>query len=101
MILTNQHTASAAEMVVVAAKENELATIVGLPTAGRVRGGGRTELPHGFWLMLPGGLFVTSKGTNPDGAPIAPHVNIPFDPVAARKGRDTQLERALEVVKAL
>lgn len=101
VILTNQHTASAAEMVVAAAKENELATIVGLPTAGRVRGGTRTKLPHGFWLMLPGGLFVTSKGTNPDGAPITPHVHVPFDPVAARKGQDTQLERAIEVVRSL
>jgi len=101
VILTNQHTASAAEMVVAAAKENALATIVGLPTAGRVRGGTRTKLPHGFWLMLPGGLFVTSKGTNPDGAPIVPHVHVPFDPLAAREGRDTQMERALEVVRSL
>lgn len=100
-ILTNQHTASAAEMMVAAAKENELATIVGLPTAGKVRGGSRTKLSHGFWLMLPRGVFVTSRGTNLDGAPITPHVHVPFDPVAVKEGRDTQLDRALEIVSSL
>ena len=100
-ILTNQHTASAAEMMVAAAKENELATIVGLPTAGRVRGGSRTKLPHGFWLMLPQGAFVTSRGTNLDGAPITPHVYVSFDPLSAREGRDTQMDRALEIVRSL
>ncbi|MCU1323519.1 MAG: hypothetical protein JWM43_3168 [Acidobacteriaceae bacterium] len=99
-VLANQHTASAAEMMVAAAKENELATIVGLPTAGRVRGGSRTKLPHGFWLMLPRGVFVTPGGTNLDGAPITPHVHVSFDPLAAREGRDIQLDRALEIVQS-
>jgi len=87
--------------MVAAAKEHALATIVGVPTAGRVRGGSRTKLPHGFWLMLPQGVFVTSGGVNLDGAPIAPHVHVPFDPAASRGGRDTQLERALEIVRSL
>ncbi len=101
VILTNQHTASAAEMLVAAAKENELATIVGLPTAGRVRSGARVKLPHGFWLMLPQGAYSSPKGRNPDGAPIAPHVLIAFDPLAASLGSDTQLDRALEILRVI
>jgi C-terminal processing protease CtpA/Prc len=100
-ILTNQHTASAAEMMVAAAKEQELATIVGVPTAGRVRGGSKTKLPHGFWLMLPKGAFVTSGGANIDGAPVTPHVHVPFDPAAAMAGKDTQLEHALDIVRSV
>ncbi len=101
VILTNQHTASAAEMLVAAAKENELATVVGLPTAGRVRSGARAKLPHGFWLTLPQGAYSSAKGKNLDGAPIAPHVLVPFDPTEARMGRDTQLDRALEIVRSI
>lgn len=101
VILANRHTASASEMFVACAKEQKLATVVGEPTAGRVRGGAKAKLPHGFQLMLPSGEYKTSHGTTLEGSPIIPDVSIAFDPYSARTGRDVQLERAIEIVSDL
>jgi len=99
-VLVNRHTASASEMFVACAQEQSLATIVGEPTAGRVRGGTKTRLPHGFQLMLPAGQYQTAHGKTLEGIPISPDVEIAFDPIAAQTGRDLQLERAIEIVSS-
>ena len=100
VVLVNRHTASASEMFVACVQEHGLATIVGEPTAGRVRGGTKTRLPHGFQLMLPAGQYETAHGKTLDGVPITPDVEIAFDPVGAQSGRDLQLERAIEIVSS-
>lgn len=101
VILANRHTASASEMLIACAKETHLATIVGEPTAGRVRGGSKTKLPHGFCLMLPVGSYLTAQGVTLEGAPISPDISVAFDSEKARVGKDAQLERAIEIVSAL
>jgi Periplasmic protease len=98
VLLVDRHTASANEMLIVFARENKLATIVGEATPGRVLGGSKFKMPHGYWLALPVGGYQTTKGNSIEGKPIGPDVLQPFDPESARTGHDTQLERAIEVV---
>ena len=101
VLLVNRHTASANEMLVAFAKENHLATIVGEATPGRLLAGNKFKLPYGYWLALPVGVYRTASGTLLEGTPIIPDIEISFDPRQARDGRDTQLEKAIEIVSQL
>ncbi len=101
VLLVDRHTASANEMLVAFAKENHLATIVGEATPGRLLAGNKFKLPHGYWLALPVGVYHTASGTLLEGTPIIPDIEISFDPRQARDGRDTQLEKAIEIVSQL
>jgi C-terminal processing protease CtpA/Prc len=101
VLLINRHTASANEMLVAFAKENHLATIVGEATPGRLLAGSKFKLPYDYWLALPVGVYRTASGTLLEGTPIVPDIEVSFDPGQAREGRDTQLEKAIEIVSQL
>ena len=101
VILVDRHTASANEMLVAFAREHQLATIVGEATPGRVLGGNKFALSNGYWLALPVGSYQTKNGDTIEGQQIAPDVLAPFEPEQARAGKDTQLDRAIEVVSTL
>lgn len=101
VLLVDRHTASANEMLVAFAKENHLATIVGEATPGRLLAGNKFKLPYDYWLALPVGVYHTAAGTLLEGTPIVPDIEAPFDPEQAREGRDTQLEKAIEIVSRL
>jgi Periplasmic protease len=101
VLLVDRHTASANEMLIAFARENKLATIVGEETPGRVLGGSKFKMPHGYWLALPVGAYQTRTGNSIEGTRIPPDVLEPFDPESAREGNDTQLERAIEVASRL
>jgi carboxyl-terminal processing protease len=58
-LLVNEHSASASEMVAAFAAENRLATIVGTRTPGRLVGSKAFKLPHGYFLILPVGAYLT------------------------------------------
>lgn len=72
VLLVDRHTASANEMLIAFARENKLATIVGEATPGRVLGGNKFRMPHGYWLALPVGAYQTTTGNSLDGEPILP-----------------------------
>lgn len=101
VLLVDRHTASANEMLIAFARENKLATVVGEATPGRFLGGNKFKIPHGYWLALPVGAYKTTTGNGIEGQPIAPDVLETFNPESAREGKDTQLERAIEVVSRL
>jgi C-terminal processing protease CtpA/Prc len=101
VLLVNRHTASANEMLVAFAREHGLAKVVGEPTPGRVLGGAKFSLSHGYWLALPVGSYQSKAGEPLEGKPIEPDAFEPFDPDSAREGVDKQLDRALEVVSLL
>ena len=101
MLLVDRHTASAAEMVTIFAKENRLATIVGEKTAGKTPVcdvGPKTG--HGFRLALPTGAYHTWNGTALEGSPIEPEVPSEFDWQERRRGNDRQFDTALKTVGA-
>ncbi len=99
VILVNEHTASAAEMVAAFAEENNLATIVGTRTAGRLLSGKPFKLGHGYVLWLATAQYLTWNGKLIEGGGISPHIEIGLDPDALLQGRDTQVEKAKEILK--
>jgi carboxyl-terminal processing protease len=99
-LLVDRHTASAAEMVAVFAKENKLATIIGEKTAGRLLSATSVKVGHGFRLALPTGAYYTWHGTTLEGSPIVPDVVADYSWQERRIGVDGQLHKALEWVNA-
>jgi carboxyl-terminal processing protease len=100
VLLVDRHTASAAEMVTIFAKENKLATIVGEKTAGRLLSATSVKVGHGFRLALPTGAYYTWNGTALEGNPIEPDVVSEFDWQDRRRGNDGQLDTALKLLCA-
>ena len=96
VLLVNRHTASAAEMIVAFARENQLATIIGEKTAGRLLSATSVKVGKDFRLALPIGAYYTWKGSILEGTPIVPDQIVEFDWRQARSGADAQLENAAE-----
>jgi carboxyl-terminal processing protease len=99
VILVNEHSASAAEMITAFAAENDLATIIGTRTAGRLLSGDRFNVGYGYILGLPTAQYLTWGGRLIEGSGVLPHIEVALDPQALQHGRDTQLEKAFEVLK--
>jgi len=97
VLLVDRHTASAAEMIVAFARENNLATIIGEKTAGRLLSSTSVKVAHGFRLALPTGAYYTWKGSILEGTPIEPDQLVDFDWRDRRlSGRDRQLDQVIE-----
>ena len=101
VLLVNEHTASAGEMVAAFAEENNLATIVGTKTPGRLLSGGAFKVGHGYILGLPVAGYLTWQGRMLENNGISPAISADLSRDALREGKDTQLEEAAEVVKNL
>ncbi len=101
LVLINEHTHSAAEMVASFAKENCLATLVGTTTAGEVLGGANFKLPSGYVLRMPVAGWYTWRGECIEGRGVEPDVAVENLPESLATGVDVQLEKALEVVRTL
>jgi carboxyl-terminal processing protease len=101
VLMVNEHTASAGEMVAAFAEENNLATIVGTKTPGRLLSGGAFKVGHGYILGLPVAGYLTWQGRILENNGIIPTVSAELSREALREGRDTQLEKAVEVVKSM
>lgn len=99
-LLVDRHTASAAEMIVAFARENNLATIIGEKTAGRLLSATSVKVGQGFRLALPTGAYYTWKGWALEGAPIIPDELVEFDWHQRRTGIDGQLERTFESIRS-
>lgn len=101
VVLINEYTHSAAEMVASFAKQNHHATIVGTRTAGEVLGGANFKLPGGYILRMPVAGWYTWQGECIEGKGVEPDFLVENSPESLGAGADTQLDRALEVVKSL
>jgi carboxyl-terminal processing protease len=100
ILLVDRHTASAAEMIVAFARENNLARVVGEKTAGKLLSATSVKVGQGFRLALPTGAYYTWRGSVLEGTPIEPDELVEFDWPTARGNKDRQLEYAIESVKA-
>lgn len=98
VMLINEHTASAGEMVAAFAAENKLAVLVGTTTAGQVLGGANFPVGQGFVLRLPAAGWYTWSGDMIEGCGVSPTTEAPLEINALREGRDNQLEQALKIV---
>ncbi len=99
VLLVNEWTNSAAEMVASFAKENKLATIIGTKTAGNVLGAVNMKVGGGYWLRLSVFGWYTTKGTCVEGQGITPDVLVDVYPSELSAGADRQLNTALELLR--
>jgi carboxyl-terminal processing protease len=100
VILVNEHSASAAEMVAAFASEYRLATLVGTKTAGRLVAGSSFKVGFGYRVALPVAAYFTWRGTNLEGAGVVPDVEEPLSAQALWAREDNQLNRALALLGA-
>lgn len=101
VILVNEHTASAGEMVAAFAQENSLATIVGTKTPGRLLSGSAFKAGFGYMVGLPVAAYVTWEGRMIEGKGVTPTVNVEMKPDHLLAGYDAQMQRALGAVRAM
>ncbi|MGP8224751.1 MAG: S41 family peptidase [Terracidiphilus sp.] len=94
----DRHTASAAEMIVAFARENNLARIVGEKTAGRLLSANSQNVGHGFRLALPTGAYYTWKGSVLEGTPIAPDELVEWNWQLTKNGVDHPLQQAIQSI---
>ncbi len=99
VILVNEHTTGAAEMLAQFAKENGLAIIVGAKTPGRLVSRSAAKLGNGYRLIVPVAAYVSAKGIQIEGNGIIPDVPAAWTSQEAVDGRDGQLATAIEVVQ--
>src|SRR5438128_6817116 len=99
VILVNEWTNSAAEMVASFAAEYRLATTVGNKTAGNVLGAANFRVGSGYWLRLPVFGWYTSQGSCLEGKGVSPAVFADVGPVLLNARVDQQMDKALEVLK--
>jgi len=101
VVLVNEWTNSAAEMVACFAAENQLASIVGQKTRGNVLGAANFRVGGGYWLRLPVFGWFTSKGRSLEANGVDPDVPVEISPDALAIGQDNQMTRAIEIVNGL
>ncbi len=101
VMIVNEHTLSAGEMVAAFAAENGLARIVGTPTGGQVLGGANFAVGEGFILRFPAATWYTWRGTVVEGCGVSPNIRVPVSTEALLCGIDGQLDAALEIASHL
>ena len=105
-VLTNGHTASAAELFTCALKDYEKATIVGTKTYGKGCGQNVFPMSDGSGLLITTFLYDPPKSGNYNGVGIFPDVSAELSEEASNKNifdlahdEDDQLKAALEALK--
>ena len=101
VVIVNEHTHSAAEMVASFAKQHRLATIAGTKTAGEVLGGANFTLRKGYRLRIPTAGWFTWQGETIEGKGVEPDLRIDNPAELLLAGRDPQLDRAIAAVQNL
>lgn len=106
-VLTNENTASAAELFTCALKDYEMATIVGTDTYGKGSMQTIYMLPDGTGLRLTTNKYNPPKSENYDGVGIKPDIEIELSEALVGKSpfeytdsEDNQLQRACEALKS-
>lgn len=101
VVLTNQRTASAAEVFAAALREANRASVVGETTCGCVLGiQQRHTLPDGGVLDISEMDYHTAAGARLEGSGLRPDFTVEPTREDLRRGRDRALEKAAEILKA-
>jgi tricorn protease len=100
VVMQNERSASDAEMFPAGFKALGLGKVIGVPTMGAVIGTGSYTLLDGSTIRTPGTGVWTSMQENMENYGVPPDVLIDNTPNDFIKGRDMQIEKAVEVLKA-
>src|SRR2546427_1206911 len=101
IILVNEHTASAGEMVAAFAEENKLTTIIGAKTAGRLLSGSAFKAGVGYIVGVPVAAYLTWQGKLIEGRGVTPSIPVAQPPEQLLAGEDPQMQKALELAREL
>lgn len=104
VVLINQGSASASEILAGAIKDNERGTLIGTTTFGKGVVQTLRDLPDGTGLKVTISEYFTPKGINIHGVGIAPDVEVELDEDVEGIGLDfidvdNQLQKAIEVLR--
>ncbi len=100
VVMQNERSASDAEMFPAGFKALGLGKVVGVPTMGAVIGTGSYTLLDGSAIRTPGSGVWTTTGQNMENYGVPPDVYVDNTPADFAKGRDAQVEKAVETLKA-
>jgi tricorn protease len=100
VVMQNERSASDAEMFPQGFKDLKLGKVIGVPTMGAVIGTGSFTLADGSSIRTPGSGVWVATGENMENFGVKPDVYIDNTPEDFMKGRDAQIEKAVEVLKA-
>ncbi|MCD7806091.1 MAG: S41 family peptidase [Lachnospiraceae bacterium] len=102
VLLVNENSASAAEVLTGALKDHRKATVVGTTTFGKGIVQTVRTLTDGSTVKLTTSAYYTPSGVNIHGTGITPDVEVELDVDAyLEDGTDNQLEKAVETLKGL
>jgi carboxyl-terminal processing protease len=101
VMLVNEWTNSAGEMVANFAAENRLAALVGQKTRGNVLGAMNFKVGGGYWLRLPVMGWFTPKGCSVEGVGVVPAVAVEISADALADGNDNQMSTAIDIVNTI
>jgi tricorn protease len=99
VVMQNERSASDAEMFPAGFRALGLGKVIGVPTMGAVIGTGSYTLLDGSAIRTPGTGVWTATGQNMENYGVPPDVLVDNTPADFSKGRDAQIERAVEVLK--
>ena len=99
IILTDEMTGSAAEVLSGGLQGLDRAKIVGQRSVGAVLPATTIKLPTGAALLYAIGDFKTSKGVLLEGVGVAPDYEVPLTKEALLAGRDEMLEKAISIIE--
>ena len=100
VVLVNGGSASASEILAGALQDTKRAQVVGSKTFGKGSVQTLNDLPDGSQLKLTVAKWFTPKGRSIDGEGIVPDI-VGADPTESGEAQDTQLQKALEILRAL
>jgi tricorn protease len=100
VVMQNERSASDAEMFPAGFKALGLGKVIGVPTMGAVIGTGSYTLLDGSTIRTPGSGVWTVTSQNMENFGVPPDVYVDNTPADFAQGRDVQIEKAVEVLKA-
>jgi tricorn protease len=99
VVMENERSTSDAEVFPDGFRTLKLGKVVGVTTYGAVIGTGSHQLMDGSALRTPGSGLWNVNGTNLENYGVPPDVYVDNTPEDFLRGRDAQLEKAVEVLK--
>jgi tricorn protease len=99
VVMQNERSASDAEMFPAGFQALGLGKVIGVPTMGAVIGTGSYTLLDGSAIRTPGSGVWTADGQNMENYGVPPDVHVDNTPEDFIKGRDAQIEKAIEVLR--
>jgi tricorn protease len=100
VVMQNERSASDAEMFPAGFKALGLGKVIGVPTMGAVIGTGSYTLLDNSTIRTPGSGVWTVTSQNMENFGVPPDVYVDNTPADFLQGRDVQIEKAVEVLKA-